>query len=284
MDASPARRELPSAPAGTPDLIDPRRADPARRYDYWLGGKTNFAADRASGDAIAERFPTVRLAALENRRFLQRAVTVLARDMGVRQFLDIDTGIPASPNVHETAQLIAPDARVVYVDSSPIVVTHARALMTSTPRGATAYLQADLRDPEAILSDQVLRETLDPERPVALLLVAVLHFLDDTDDPYALVARLLKALPAGSYLVLTHATLDPLPDQVAEQLRALSGQNPEHGTFRPRSRDEVARFFDGLTIAEPGLCSIVRWRPDERPRPTATEAETAVYGAVARLH
>jgi len=263
--------------------LDTGRPHPARRYDAWLGGKDNFAADRESADQIAQAFPTIRTAALENRRFLHRAVSFLAAEARIRQFLDIGTGIPTSPNVHEIVQAIAAESRVVYVDNDPLVVVHARARMVSSPGGATAYVQADLREPEAILADPALIGTLDLSQPVGLLLVAVLHFLDDEDAPYRAVARLVEALPSGSYLAMSHATLDPLPADTVERLATLAIPGAGHGTFRPRTRDEVARFLDGLKLVDPGLVPIVDWRPEQEPKPLAAEAQTGMYGAVARL-
>jgi hypothetical protein len=267
---------------GESEGIDISQAHPARRYDYWLGGKDNFAADRASADQIAGVFPHVRTAARENRRFLHRAVSYLVREAGIDQFLDLGTGIPTSPNVHEVAQASVPGARVVYVDNDPMVMAHARARMTSAPAGRTAYVQADLRAPGAILADAQLTSVLDLSRPVGLLLVAVLHFLEDGDDPYRAVAGLVEALAPGSYVALSHATFDPLPAHTAARLSALIAPGTGHGVFRPRSRDEVARFLDGLGLVEPGLCSIARWRPEQSSQPAASEAEAAVYGAVAR--
>jgi S-adenosyl methyltransferase len=263
--------------------IDTSRPHPARRYDYWLGGKDNFAADRASGDRIADAFPTIRTAAVENRRFMQRAVRYLAAEAGVRQFLDVGTGIPTSPNVHEVAQQSAPSSRVVYVDNDPMVVVHARALMTSDPQGATAYLQADLRDPGTILASPELTTTLDLHQAVALLLVAVLHFLDDTDHPAAAVGRLVQALPTGSYLVLSHATLDPLPGDTRQRIADLASPDSGNGPFRPRSREEVAAFLAGLELVDPGLVPIVQWRPHLHPRPGSSIVDTTTYGAVARV-
>jgi len=263
--------------------IDTSRPHPARRYDYWLGGKDNFAADRESGDRIAKAFPTIRTAAVENRRFMRRVVSYLAAEAGVRQFLDIGTGIPTSPNVHELAQVVAPAARVVYVDNDPLVVVHARALMTSTPQGATAYVQADLRAPDTVLADPALKATLDLTQPVALLLMAVLHFLYDGDQPYSVVARLVEALPSGSYVALSHATLDPLPADTQQRIAAFAVPGAGHGTFRPRTRAKIASFLDGLKLVDPGLVPIVQWRPDRAPRPEASVEDTAVYGAVARL-
>ncbi len=258
--------------------VDTTVAHSARRYDYWLGGKDNFAADRESGDAIAAAFPTVRTAVIENRRFVRRAVAFLAEHAGIRQFLDIGTGIPTSPNVHEIAQAIAPASRVVYVDNDPIVLAHARALLTSSPEGATAYIDADLRDPGKILTDPRLRDTLDFSRPVALMLAAILHFIPDEADPYGIVARLAGALPEGSYLVLSHATNDFLaPEEVAE---IAAGR---YGAFFARSRAEFARFFEGFELVPPGVVSVAQWRAatELQPRPTAADAYT--YCAVARV-
>jgi hypothetical protein len=275
--------DAPGASAGQRgDRIDTSVPHPARRYNYWLGGKDNFQADRDSGDAIAADFPTVRTAALENRRFLQRAVGYLTREAGVRQFLDIGTGIPTADNTHEVAQSIAPESRVVYVDNDPIVLAHARALLTSSPEGATAYLDADLRDPERILAHPDLRRTIDLAHPVALMLVAILHFVPDADDPYAVVRHLLDALPAGSYLVASHATHDYLPEAYREQARAAAARGGPHGVISLRSRDEFARFFDGLEFVDPGICSVAQWRAEREPQPRPSDFEVSMYGAIAR--
>ncbi|WP_327009683.1 SAM-dependent methyltransferase [Dactylosporangium sp. NBC_01737] len=263
--------------------IDTSVAHPARRYDYLLGGKDNFASDRDSAERLITVFPPVQTAAVENRRFLRRLVRYLAAEAGVTQFLDIGTGIPTSPNVHEIAQGVTPDARVVYVDNDPIVMTHARALLTSYIPGTTAYIEADLRDPGAILGSPDLRRTLDFTQPIALLFVAVLHFLPDDDHPYEAVSELADAMPPGSFLTVSHATFDPLPDDVRQRLTAMADPAAGHGPFRPRSHPEVARFFDGADLLEPGLVSIVEWHPDEHPRPEATAAEAIGYAAVARL-
>jgi hypothetical protein len=282
--------QTPHAPTGHPSTpppigkpqVDRTRPQPARRYDYWLGGKDNFAADRASGDRIAEAFPTIRTAVIENRRFLVRVVRHIAA-RGIHQFLDIGTGLPTSPNVHEVAQAIAPACRIVYVDNDPMVVAHARARMTSTPEGVTAYLHADLRNPETILTHPQLRATLNLNQPVAVLLVAVLHFIDDNDAPYDIVARLVQALPSGSYLAISHFTLDPLPDTTIDQLRPMIGRSPQHGVFQPRDRAQVTRLTNGLTLIPPGLVPIVDWQPHSEPVPQASIEETAVYGVVARV-
>ncbi|MFB9235529.1 SAM-dependent methyltransferase [Plantactinospora siamensis] len=259
--------------------IDTTRPHSARRYDYWLGGKDNFQADREAAEAIAAVFPHIRTAARENRAFMQRAVRHLAAEAGVRQFLDIGTGLPTADNVHEVAQRIAPESRIVYVDNDPLVLAHARALLTSSPQGATAYIDADARRPQTILADPVLRSTLDFSRPVALLLVALLHFVEDQEDPYEIVRQLVAALPAGSYLVLSHATFDPLDAETIAAMNAINeGIKP---TFTPRPLAEVSRFFAGLDLLEPGIVSVSDWRPGPGPRPGAGEATG--YGAVARI-
>ncbi|HET6480984.1 MAG TPA: SAM-dependent methyltransferase [Actinoplanes sp.] len=247
----------------------------ARRYDYWLGGKDNFAADRESGDAIAAQFPGIRTAVVENRRFLRRAVTSLARTEGVRQFLDVGTGLPTVGNTHEVAQDIAADSRIVYVDNDPLVLAHARALLTGHPDGRTDYIDADLRDPAGILDGA--RATLDFDRPIALMLLAVLHFVVDEDDPYALVRRFVDALPPGSFVVLSHATADYLSPQVAAAIT--SGR---HGQGQLRARDEVARFLDGLDLIAPGVVPLPQWNDETEPPPRPPAEDVSMYAAVAR--
>ncbi len=271
----------PGAGSAWEASFDTSVAHPARRYDYWLGGKDNYAADRESGDAVAAAFPAVRTAAIENRNFLGRAVTYLARDARIRQFLDIGTGIPSANNTHQVAQAIAADARIVYVDNDPIVLAHARALLTSSSEGATAYIDADLREPGKILSDPELRRTLDLSQPVALMLVSILQFIVDSDDPYGIVGQLIKALPPGSFLAISHPTYDfMLPQTIAE----LDAANAARGVvFRPRSRAEFARFFEGLELVPPGIQSVAEWRAENEEQPRPSAAETAVYGAVARI-
>jgi hypothetical protein len=259
--------------------IDTSVAHSARRYDYWLGGKDNFAADRESGDAIAAAFPTVRTAVIENRRFVRRAAAFLARQAGIRQFLDIGTGIPTSPNVHEIVQGIAPASRVVYVDNDPIVLSHARALLASSDEGATAYIDADLREPDKIISNAELQGILDFSRPVALMLAAILHFIKDEDDPYGIVARLVGTLPEGSYLVMSHATNDFLAP--AEAAEIVAGR---YGPFFARSEAEFARFFKGFELVPPGIASVAEWRAEAEPQPRPTAAEAYTYCAVARVN
>jgi len=260
------------------DRIDTTTAHPARRYNYWLGGKDNFAADRASGDAIEAAMPSIRLMAVENRMFLGRTVRYLA-GLGIDQYLDIGTGIPAPGNTHEVAQSIIPTARVVYVDNDPIVLTHARALLTSAPTGATAYLDADLRDPDAILGHTDLAATLDFSRPVALMLVAVLHFVRDDEDPAGIVRRLIGALPSGSYLVATHSTWEYQSPEAVAELTA----NNRDGRFAPRTGAQLAELLDGLELVEPGLVSVARWRDQDAPQPRPSIEDVSCNGVVARI-
>jgi hypothetical protein len=260
--------------------LDTSVAHPARRYNYWLGGKDNFAADRASGDAIGAAFPSIRLAVRENRRFLQRSVRYLVEEAGIRQFLDIGTGLPTADNTHQVAQAIAPESRIVYVDNDPIVLTHARVLLTSSAGGATAYIEADLREPGGILSDPALSATLDLTRPVGLVLLAILHFIDDSEDPYGLVKTLVDAMPPGSFLVMSHATYDPMPAATVSKLKAAIARTGEPGG--PRGYNEFARFFAGLELVEPGIVPIGHWRPAAGESPP-DPADIGVYGAVARI-
>lgn len=260
----------------TPPTIDTTRAHPSRRYDYWLGGKDNYAVDRESSAAVEAVFPTIRLAARENRNFLGRAVSYLAGAAGIRQFLDIGTGLPAADNVHTVAQSVDPSCRVVYVDNDPIVLAHARALLHGTTKGATAYIDADLRQPESILSAPALRATLDLTEPVALTLVAIMHFITDENRPYELVNELLRALAPGSYLVMTHATYDYLPPEQRE--RAAEANVRSGVTFRQRSQAEFSKFFDGLDMIDPGITSVLRWRPPIQPAQQTVEAVSMLCG------
>ncbi|MGC5020145.1 SAM-dependent methyltransferase [Micromonospora sp. DT47] len=260
--------------------IDPTVPHAARRYDYWLGGKDNFAADRESGDAVAAAYPAIRTTVIENRRFMQRATRHLAAQAGIRQFLDIGTGIPTSPNMHEVAQGVTPESRVVYVDNDPIVLAHARALLTSAPDGATAYVDADLRDPERILWHPDLRATLDLQRPVGLMLVAILHFLTDGDDPYGVTRRLIEAIPSGSYVVISHATTDLVPHHIAATAAPTTTTSMIDMAFR--SREQFASFFDGLELVHPGISPVTEWRPDDPPEQRTPVAQASMYAAVAR--
>jgi S-adenosyl methyltransferase len=259
--------------------LHPDRPHPARVYDYLLGGKDNFAADRAAAENGLRANPNSRIPPRENRAFLRRVVRYLAREAGIRQFLDIGTGIPTSPNVHEVAQEVAPDARIVYVDNDPMVLVHARALLTSTPTGRTEYIDADLRNVEGLLASPQLRAAIDLDQPVGLLLIAIMHFVGDDDDPYGIVERLRAALPSGSYLALSHLTGDfdaAAWEGVAEVYRRTGV------TLKVRSRAEIERFFAGFEMIEPGVQVLPAWRPDDDPGDPPTDVQVSVYGGLAR--
>ena len=247
-----------------PPDINTDVAHPARVYDYWLGGKDNFPADRALAEMMIQAIPNMRGLAAANRAFLRRAVRYLAAEAGVRQFLDIGTGIPTSPNVHEVAQEVAPGARVVYVDNDPIVLAHARALLTSQDAGETAFIMADLRQPKSILDHPTLAATLDLSQPVAVMLVAVLMYFRDTDDPnpFEMVATVMEPMPSGSYLAVTHPTPDFNPEETAQAVAAAEAAGI---TLVPRPQAEIARFFTGLDVVDPGVTPVLSWRPDEPP-------------------
>ncbi|MGW9043870.1 SAM-dependent methyltransferase [Streptomyces lydicus] len=257
------------------------RAHSSRIYDYFLGGKTNFLADRMAAGSVLGVFPAALVAARINREFMHRATRFLA-ETGLRQFLDIGTGIPTGPNLHDIAQAVAPDARVVYTDNDPIVLAHAAALLLSTPEGRTAYVQADVTDPEGILAAPRLRDTLDLTRPVALSLNALMHFV--TDDgrarAHAIVETLKAALPSGSVLAMTHATADFAP----EAMRKINEIYADAGTvLQFRSRAEFLRFFDGWELLDPGVTLSHQWRPDRPEDAThVTDAEAACYAGLAR--
>jgi S-adenosyl methyltransferase len=249
---------------------------PARVYDYWLGGKDNFAADREAAEAVMQVRPTVVRDIRANRAFLRRAVAWLASEAGIWQFLDIGTGIPTKPNVHEVVQALTPAARIVYVDNDPIVLSHARALLASRPEGKTDYVDADLRAPAEILAHAA--KTLDFTRPVALLLIGILHLISNDEDPYGIVARLMEALAPGSYLVVNQPASDVHAEIAAEGARRLAqlGSTP---TTR-RSREEVVGFFSGLDLVEPGVVQTHRWHPE--PGISTDEYEVSAWAAVAR--
>ncbi len=232
----------------------------ARIYDYWLGGKDNFAVDRAVGEAMIKAIPGMRYMAGENRRFVHRVARDLVAEEGIDQFLDIGTGIPTRPNLHEVAQKLVPSARVVYVDNDPIVLVHARALMISKPEGRSEYISADMRDVDSILGDPVLADTLDLRKPVGLTLIAILMLLADADDPWSSVAALRDAMPSGSCLAITHPTADFNPDEVNEAVNAATAAGM---TLVARSKEAVERFFGDWEILEPGVTPVSAWRPDE---------------------
>lgn len=267
------------AEGSVPPGIDFSRPHSARMYDYFLGGKDHFAVDRETAQAAMRAWPAVRTAARENRKFLGRAVRYLAAEAGVRQFLDIGAGLPSAGNVHEVAQQAAPDSRVVYVDNDPLVLVHARTLLTSAPTGRTAYIEADLRDPGRVLADPAVRDTLDLGQPVALILVAILHFLADEDDPGGIVRALLGALPPGSWLVASHVT----PEHDPAGVHGLERVYREGGvTAQARTAAEFADLvFPGLELVAPGLVLVSQWRPDsDGPQPLPSEVNW--YGGVAR--
>jgi len=248
--------------------LDISVAHQARMYDYMLGGKDNFAADRAAVEEWLKINPKMVFSARANRAFLGRAVRYLAGEAGIRQFLDIGTGIPTASNTHQVAQAIAPESRVVYVDNDPIVLSHARALLTSHPSGTTDYIDADLRDTGTILSRAT--ESLDFTKPVAVTLLAILHVIADSDDPDAIVATLMDPLPPGSYLAVSHAgwdlrSRDTRQDEVKDLAQRMVQQQPAF-----RGREQVARFFAGTDLVEPGLVRVEEWRPDLRPDDSGT--------------
>jgi hypothetical protein len=236
--------------------FDTRRPHIARIYDYWLGGKDNFDADRKAGDQALAADPNLVQGVRGHRAFLGRTVRYLAAEAGIRQFLDIGTGIPTANNTHEVAQRVTPQARVVYVDNDPVVLTHARALLTSST-GHTAYVDADLRDTGKILD--AAADTLDFGEPVAVMLIGIMHCIPDSDDPYGIAAKLMEAVPSGSYLTLCQPAIDIEPEKAAGIERILTRQMGQKVTFR--RHHEVSRFFSGLDLVEPGVVRIPEWRP-----------------------
>ncbi|WP_405811791.1 SAM-dependent methyltransferase [Streptomyces sp. NBC_01520] len=265
------------------DVTDPRTAPArirsdiahnARVWNYWLGGRDNYPVDRVVGDRVTGMYPSIGEVARADRAFLGRVVQHLAGDVGIGQFLDIGTGLPTADNTHEVAQHTAPDARVVYVDNDPTVLAHARALLTSSPEGATEYLDADARDPERIL--RAAARTLDLRRPVAVMMLGILNFVLDTDEARSVVDGLMGALPSGSHLVLTHPTLE-LGGEGNEAAMSFWNKNATP-PITARSRSEFASFLDGLDLLDPGIVSCAHWRPDGGPRP----APVAQFGAVGR--
>ncbi len=251
----------------------------ARMYNALLGGKDNFEADRAAVARILEIEPGSAAAAQQNRDFLRRAVRFLAAEAGIRQFLDIGSGLPTAENVHEVAQSLAPQSRIVYVDNDSVVLSHARALLTSHAEGTCDYIDADLRDTQAILKQAA--QTLDFARPIAIMLIAVLHFIPDKDDPWDIVRRLMAAAPRGSYLVLSHATPDSFADAAdKDRLDSVYAETASHGVT-PRPFLQISNFFSGLELADPGVADISAWRPSAQG--TADHpGRTLFYGGIAR--
>ena len=265
-------------PSGSRGLygFDARVAHPARVYDYWLGGKDNFEANRVAGEETIAAYPAIRASARANRAFLARTVRYLTAEAGIRQFLDLGTGLPTASNTHEVAQSAAPESRVVYVDNDPLVLSHARALLTSSPEGVTAYLDADLRN-----TDQILEQaagTLDFGQPVGIMLLAILHYIPELDEARRIVARLLGAVAPGSYLTISHAASDISPEAMAEMIRRMN-QHLAEGNHVGRTRQVVAGFFDGLDLLEPGVVKVTEWRPESE---IEAGGPTSLWGGVAR--
>ncbi|MFI7616613.1 SAM-dependent methyltransferase [Nonomuraea terrae] len=253
--------------------IDTSVPHPARVWNYWLGGKDNYAPDREVGEEIVKVMPDLPVNARAEREFIGRAVRHLAAECGIDQFLDVGTGIPAADNTHEVAQRVNPGARIVYVDNDPIVLAHARALLTSTPEGASDYIDADLREPAAIV--RAAARTLDLSRPTALMLMGVLEFVPGAEQAHSCVRTLLDALPSGSYLAIAHSVRSPSMEDAAAQWNA-SGATP----LTLRTSEQLGAFFDGLDLVEPGLVSLPRWRPEAGT--SYQDREVFQYGAVGR--
>ena len=255
-----------------PPQLDTSEAHSARVWNYLLGGKDNFAADRATADLILKLFPGIAHVARVQRRFLGRAVRYLAADAGITQFLDIGTGLPTANNTHQVAQQVAPQSTIVYVDNDPLVLVHAEALLTSAPGGVTSYIEADVRDPDAILRDAA--RTLDFSRPVALMMLGIMGQIDDSDEPDSIVAWLLDALPPGSYLALSDGT-DTNPE--LNQAIAVYNQNSA-SSYHLRSPGRIAGFFAGLDLVPPGVVTTSRWRPDVRDAEEEPKEIDAICG------
>jgi hypothetical protein len=266
-DLGSGQRDLPG--------INTRIPHPARVYDYFLGGKDNFEADRVAAEAGIAAFPRTAESARAARAFLRRVVRFLTAEAGIRQFLDIGTGLPSGENVHQVAQSLAPDARIVYADNDPIVLMHAQALLRGSPEGAVAYLDADLRYPDKILGDAA--RTLDFSQPVGLLLLGILHNVSDDYDPHGIVRRLVQAIPAGSYLAVCHLTADVYPE-LADFAKALNERQLD-APLVLRDHAQVTSFFDGLDLVEPGVVQLSKWRPQSGYEASAA---AALWGGVAR--
>ncbi len=261
-------------PARGSHAVTGKQAHPGRVYDYLLGGKDNYAVDREAAEAMITQIPTAPMMAKANRAFLFRAVSHLVGDLGITELLDIGSGIPTMFNVHEVAQTIAPSARVVYVDKDPVVAAHSRALLASHPQGRTAFITADATEPAAILADPVLPATLDLSRPVALMLISVLMYFDDTTVTNIL-STLVAALPAGSYLTISHPTADFDPTGVGE---AVAGARRAGLTYIPRTRTQVDALFAGLDPCEPGVVPMLSWRPERQPPRLSARGQVTSIG------
>jgi SAM-dependent methyltransferase len=270
---------MTAEPGWIPPGIDTGKANIARVYDYWLGGRNNFRADQDAARAMIAIEPNIRAMARANRDFLGRAVRFLAAEAGIRQFIDIGSGIPTGRNVHEVAQEAAPGSRVVYADVDEVAVAHSRLLLDRNPD--TAVLRADVREPGQILTAAETQRLIDFSQPAGLLLASVLHFLDDSDDPWRVMAQLRDALAPGSFLVLSHATGEAKPDVAAAANTVYLKKVAAGGGYR--SRDAIARLFDGFTLVEPGLVYLSQWRPDEPTDPADDGSQLWLLGGVGRL-
>jgi S-adenosyl methyltransferase len=276
VPATPGEASSAPAPDSEPDTFDTSVAHIARVYNFWLGGRDNYAADRDAAEQVIAAYPTIRSSVRAQRAFLGRAVQYLVTEAGIRQFLDIGTGLPSADNTHEVAQRAAPESRVVYADNDPIVLAHARALLTSSPEGATHYVDADLRDTAKICEQAA--EILDFGQPLAILLIGVLHCIPDRDDPAGIVSSLVSVMPPGSYLVIAHPASDIHQSQVSTAANRINPLMAEPVTLR--THDQVSRFFDGLDLVEPGLVQLHRWRPG--PDGPVPDHDIANYGAIGR--
>jgi hypothetical protein len=256
----------------------PEVPSPARMYDYFLGGKDHYPADREAAEKVIAAMPpgAIRNAARQNRGFLGRATRYLAGEAGIRQFVDIGAGLPSMNSVHEIATAIAPQSRIVYVDNDPVVIAHGREMLQGIDQAI--IIRHDLREPDGILADERLRQTLDLDQPVAVLLVAILHFIDDGDDPRGIIDRLLAPLPSGSHLVISHTTADSYP----EMDEAVQAYRKATTTVRNRSRDEISALLSGLELADPGLVWLPQWRPDADTGLHDDPRTSLAYAAVAR--
>ncbi|MFE2188747.1 SAM-dependent methyltransferase [Streptomyces sp. NPDC059455] len=267
--------EHSSAPATDPlAMIDTTVPHSARIWNYWLGGKDNYPIDHVAGEAFREVFPGITDLARDSRAFLSRAVRYLAGEEGIRQFLDIGTGLPTADNTHQIAQRVAPEARIVYVDNDPLVLAHARALLTSTPEGATDYIDADLHDPDTILREAA--KTLDLSRPVALTLMQVSGHISDYDEARTIVSTILRALPPGSYLAFNDSVDTNKANAEATRRYNNSGAVP----YYLRSPEQLAAFFEGLELLKPGVVPLAEWRPE--PGARAASGEVIAIGGVGR--
>ena len=272
--AGPPRDGIPDSSATEPPSFDTTIPHPARIYDFWLGGKDNYEADRKAAEQVIAAQPSILPTVRANRAFLRRAVQYLAGEAGIRQLLDIGTGLPTNENTHQIAQEITPESRIVYVDNDPIVLAHARALLSTTDEGATAYIQADARDTDTILREAA--RTLDLSQPAAVMMLGLLHYIPDADDPRQIVSRLMDGVAPGSYLAISEATRDIDTRSITESAAQFNAQRVA-APFTPRTRAEIARYFTGMDLIDPGLVPLPQWRALANPA-----HQIPAYAAIAR--